>query len=212
MADLDGHPDLAPTICTYRTYFSCPETDPFSGDYEAGLDPYRIDPMNAAAALAPASVSQQVYAASQKEDHTTFLLWHATPRLAEDQDPGRVSLPHSVSHYASWMGRPPSQWDDGTFANRVDVAYGTAPLANWEPTYLHLAPAVHVPSAAAIDTSLASDANLMLLGPYGLGDARVETIRCRKTGYFPAPYVGLLLGADLTSIEAWNRLWGAITL
>ena len=66
------------------------------------------------------------------------------------------------------MGRPPCQWDDGTFANRGNVSYGTAPLANWYPTYLHLAPALHVPSASAIDTSLTGDANLTLLGPYGL--------------------------------------------
>ena len=66
-------------------------------------------------------------------------MWHATPRLAEDWDPGRVSLLHSVSYYVIQMGRTPCKWDDGTFANRGDVAYGTAPLAVWDPTYLHLA-------------------------------------------------------------------------
>ena len=69
------------------------------------------------------------------------------------------------------MGRPPCQWDDGTFANRGDVSYGTAPLANWDPTYLHLAPDFDVTSAAAIDTSLSGDANLTLLVPYRAGDA-----------------------------------------
>ena len=85
MDGLGGQTDLAPTICTYRAYFSLPDTDPFSGDYKAVLDPYQIDPMTAAAKKTPASVSQQVYAASQQEDPTAFLLWHATPRLAEDQ-------------------------------------------------------------------------------------------------------------------------------
>ena len=108
------------------------------------------------------------------------------------------------------MGSPPCQWDDATFANRGDLSYGTAPLVNWDPTYLHLTPAVHVPRAAIIDTYLAGDANLTLLGPYGAGDAGVETIRCRKTVYVPAPYVGLFLGAALTPIEAWHRLWGEI--
>ena len=133
-----------------------------------------------------------------------------TPRLAEDQDPGRVSLLHSVSHYASRMGRPLCRWDDKTFANRVDVSYGTAPLANWDPTYLYLALSVHVPSAVAIEVSLAGDLNLTLLGPYGAGDVGVETIRCLKIVYVPPPYVGLLLGANLTPIEAWHRLRGAI--
>ena len=108
------------------------------------------------------------------------------------------------------MGSPPCKWDDRNIANRGDVSYNTAPLAEWDPIYLHLAPAVHVPSAATIDTSLSGDTNLTLLGPYGAGDAGVEIIRCRKTVYVPAPYVGLLLGADLTLVEAWNRLGGAI--
>ena len=58
MAGLGGQPDLAPTICTYCAYFSRPETDPFSGNYKAVLEPYWVDPMNAAAVLTPASVYQ----------------------------------------------------------------------------------------------------------------------------------------------------------
>ena len=69
---------------------------------------------------------------------------------------------------------------------------------------------MHVPSAAAIDPLLAGDPNLTLLGPYGAGNAGVETIRCHNTVYVPAPYVSLLLGEDLTPIEAWHRLLGAI--
>ena len=56
MAGLIGQPDLAPSICMYPVYFPRPETDPFSGDYTSVLDPYRVDPMNAAAAPTPASV------------------------------------------------------------------------------------------------------------------------------------------------------------
>ena len=108
------------------------------------------------------------------------------------------------------MGQPPCKWDDGTYANRGDVSYGTAALAVWDPTYLHLAPNFYVTSAAAIDTNLSRNANITLLGPYGTGDAGVEIIRCRKTVYAPAPYVGLLLCADLTPVEAWNRLRRAI--
>ena len=37
-----------------------------------------------------------------------------------------------------------------------------------------------------------------------------EIIRCHKTVYVPAPYVGLLLCADLSLVEAWSRLRGAI--
>ena len=126
-----------------------------------------MDPLNAADAPTPASVAQQIYATSQQGDPTAFLLWHAMPRITVDWDPGRISLLHSVSHYASRMVRPPCRWDNKTFANRGDVTFGTSPLAQWDPTYLHLATAVHVPSAAMIDAAIAGDADLKMLGPYG---------------------------------------------
>ena len=181
MASLGGPPDLVPTICTYCAYFFSLETESFSGDYEAVLEPYLIDTTNTAAAQTPASVYQQIYTASQQGETTTFLLWHTTPGLTEDQEPGRVLLIHSVSHYVSCMGQTFSKWDDRTFANRGDVSYGTTPLALWDPTYLHLALAVYVPSADTIDTSLAGNSNITLLGPYSAGDTGVEIIRCRKT-------------------------------
>ena len=106
MACLIGQPDLAPPICTYRAYFSRPEKDPFGGDYVAVLEPYRVDPLNAPAAPMPASVAQQIYTVSQQGDPTAFLLWHTTPGITVNRDPGRISLLHSVSHYASRMGRP----------------------------------------------------------------------------------------------------------
>ena len=138
MAGLLGQTHLAPLIRTYRAYFSKPETDPFGGDYAVILDPYRVDPLNAADAPTPAIITQQIYAASQQGDPTVFLLWHATPELAADQDPGCISLLHYVSHYASRMGRPPCCWYGESFVNRGDVTFGTAPLAHWDPAYLHL--------------------------------------------------------------------------
>ena len=61
-----------------------------------------------------------------------------------------------------------------------------------------------------IDAAIAGDTNLKMLGPYGAGDAGVENIRCRNTVYVPAPYVSLLLGEDLTPIEAWHLLMESI--
>ena len=98
MATLKGHPDLAPLICTYRAYFSRPETHPFGSNYAVVLEPYRVDPLNAAAAPTPTSVTEQIYAVVQQGYPTAFLLWHATPGLTVDQDPRCVSLLHSVSH------------------------------------------------------------------------------------------------------------------
>ena len=50
--------DLALLIRTYRAYFSRPETDPFSDDYAAILEPYPVDPLNAASVPTPARVAQ----------------------------------------------------------------------------------------------------------------------------------------------------------
>ena len=88
------------------------------------------------------------------------------------------------------------------------MTFGTAPLAHWDPGYLHLAAAVHVPSAAAIAAAIAGNAGLKMMWPYGAGDAGVESVRCHKTVYVPAPYVGLLLSGELTPVEAWQRLRG----
>ena len=206
MAGHGGPPALVPPIRTYRAYFSFPETDRFSGNYQTVLETYLIDTMNAGAAQNPASVSQKVYDASQKGDPTAFLMWHATPGISKDCNPGRVLLLHSVSYYASWMVRPARHWDNKTFENQGDVSYVTVPLAVWNPNYLHLAPYVYVPSAAVIDTSLAFNPTINLLGPYGAGDAGSEVIRCCKNVYVPDPYVGLLSGNSLIPVEAWNRL------
>ena len=166
--------------------------------------------MNAAAAQTTANVYQKIYSASQKGEPTAFLPWHATPGIAKDCDPRHMSLLHSIRHYASRMGRPARKWDNRTFLNRGDVSYGTSPLEVWDPTPLHLFPSVYVPSSATIDISLTGDPNVNLLGPYGVGDARAEMICCCNTVYIPAPYIGLLLSDDLTPLEAWNRLHGAI--
>ena len=44
----------------------------------------------------------------------------------------------------------------------------------------------------------------------GTSTAGFEIIRYRKSVYVPSPYVDLLLGSDLTPIEAWQRVRGAI--
>ena len=207
---LAGTPSMVPPITTYRAYFSLPKTDPFLGDYSTVLAPYAIDPVNAGAAPTPASVSEQVYAATHQGDPTAFLLWHATPGEPEATDAGRVSLLHSVSEYTPRMGRAVSRWDKKAFATRGDVTFGTAPLAMWDPTYLQQAAAVNVLTPAAIDTALAGDPAVTLLGPFADGDPSTEAVRCRKTVYVPAPFVGLLLGQDLTPVQAWNRVRGAV--
>ena len=129
MAGHSGPPALVSLINTYPAYFSFPETNPFSGNYQTVLESYLIDPMNAGAVQTPEIVSQQVYAARKQGDNTAFLLWHATLGIAEDCNPGRLLLLHSVSYCESWVGLTASRWDGKTLTNRGDVSYGTAPWA-----------------------------------------------------------------------------------
>ena len=63
-----------------------------------------------------------------------------------------------------------------------------------------------MPSIAAIDTFLYGYPTINLLGPYGAGYTVAEITRCPKTVYVPDPYVGLLLGNNLTLVEVWKRL------
>ena len=189
MSSLGGPSVLVPTISTYRDYLSSPETNPFSREYQAVLEPYIIDSMNATSMQTLASMYQNIYTSSQQESLTPFLLWHATPGISKYHDSGRVSLLHSISHNASRMVCPTSQWDDRTFANRGDVSYDTTPLVVWDPTYIHLAPAICMPSVAAIYTYITGDPNVNLIGPYGAGDTGAEIICCCKNVYFSTPNV-----------------------
>ena len=95
VASFGGPPVLFPTTCMYHAYLSSSETDPFSGNYEAVLEPYLIDTMNAAAAQTPASVSQKI-STSQQGGPTVFLLWHATPGLSE------VVIPAMYRYSTPW--------------------------------------------------------------------------------------------------------------
>ena len=105
MASLGGQPDFVPTICTYRAYFSLPETDPFSGGYKAVLEPYRIDPMNAAAAQTPTCVSQQIYTASQQGD--------PPPSSCGTQRPGSPRIGTQAAYpYSTLSGITQGGWDD----------------------------------------------------------------------------------------------------
>ena len=81
-----------------------------------------------------------------------------------------------MSHYTSPVGQPSSKWDARTFMNRGEFSYDTAPLEVWDFTYLHLALAVYVPSAATIDAYFSGNSNFTLLVTYGAIDARVEII------------------------------------
>ena len=98
---------------------------------------------------------------------------------------------------------PPSPWDDLFFASKIKVTCATGMCNNWLTASLHhIGTAVHVSMAQALNVALASKPNINLLGPLNTGDVDIESIRVRKTIYFPDPLVGILLEHDLTPVEA----------
>ena len=209
MAGIGSPPALVPNICMYRAYFSSPETDLFSGDFEAVLGPYLIDLINTAAAQTLASVSHQIYAASHKKDPTAILLWNATHELTEDRNPGRVSLLHSLSHYASRIGYPASKWGDRMSANQEDVFYGTAPLAVWDPTYLHLAPSSTC-LAPALYTPLFLETPTSPSWYHTARETWGRNYTLPQDCVCPRAIHGLIVGDIIFPVEAWNCLRGSI--
>ena len=69
---------------------------------------------------------------------------------------------------------------------------------------------LHVPVEQSIDTALTSDPELDLLGPFAADESDVEVICVSKTIYLPTPFVGVFLERNLTPVEAWSCLRGAI--
>ena len=69
---------------------------------------------------------------------------------------------------------------------------------------------INIISDNAIDTALAADDTLEMMGPFVDTQAGVTTITTRKIMYLPARYVALLIGRVLTPRQAWDELGGAI--
>ena len=61
-----------------------------------------------------------------------------------------------------------------------------------------------------IDTALGADLSTKLLGQFSSTDAKMEPLWVRKTVSLPAPFIGIFLNRDLTTVEAWNRLCSSI--
>ena len=106
---------------------------------------------------------------------------------------------------------PPSTLDELSFTSKGKVPFGTFACANWLAASLHkTGTAVYVLTLQAIDVALSADPKINLLEPFVSGDSDVEAICIRKTTYLPETFMGILLKRNLTPVEAWIFLSGAI--
>ena len=87
------------------------------------------------------------------------------------------------------MGLLESLWDDGSFASKEDIACGTITCANWPPASLyHIGATVHVSTDLTIDSALAADLDINLLGPFYSTDADVTPPLCLQDNLLPCNF------------------------
>lgn len=188
---------------SYADYFNDASHDTFQGQYAAVLAPYDVPLQNVPAAVTPEAIRTLVIGARAQRVPTAFLLLH------DD----RLHVYLQVDKFHTRLGLPPTPWDDLMFAQKGDLYRNQAVLVEWKADYFHQLPQqVLVPTPATIDTILAAQPDVTLLGPYAQGEAGTELVKVRRTCFVPPKYVPLFLGSPLTPREAWERVRGQIVV
>ena len=67
----DSATSIVSPVCNYITYFSLPESDPFTNKYAGCLTPYVINMENCTAEKFPDKISKEIYAAATEGIPTT---------------------------------------------------------------------------------------------------------------------------------------------
>ncbi len=192
-----------PADMKYQLFFDDAGHDPFGGDYAEAMAPYLV-PLANNNATAPATVRNLACNCASNNVPTAFLLLHPDNLL-------HVYV--QLSPFNARMGMPTTPWDGNMYIQKGDLHHNQAVLVEWQDNYFHqVQNQIRVPTAAAIDTTLAGDANLQVLGPYNDQDADTELIRVRRTCYVPPAYVSLFLANPLTPRQAWDRVRGQIVV
>ena len=97
-----------------------------------------------------------------------------------------VSLLHTISQFLTCLGRPPMQWDDPTFASKGDVVPVMIAVAYWDENYTHQIYVAHyVPTAAVINSALASDPNTLIIDSFNNDNTSVNAVRVLRNLYVP---------------------------
>ena len=195
-------PGMVPPFKTYREYFSREESNPFTDNFAAVMTPYALDPANAAATHEPAALARQVFSSTMSCDPTVLLLCHLTLVFDSGDDPGRLSLVHSISRYDAHIVFPASPWDDKAFVTGGDVLMGSVYCVRWLLAYMRQTSTVVSLTAGAMDSALAGDVDAPLFGPYTVGDGECEQVKTRYYVYVPPPLVDHLLGREFMARQA----------
>ena len=151
------------------------------------MAPYTIDP---SATAMPDNVARLIYATTQEGVPTAFLQWNQGTRERGAQ----IALLHLVLNYIPRMGMSASPWDELYFPLKRDVTCGAIAYDNRKTAKLHqIGSIVHFLTDLAIDSELAHDPGMDLLGPFITVNADVEPLRVCKTIYLPVPFIEIFL-------------------
>ena len=158
-------PGLVHPFKTYQEYFASKETNLFTDNFAAVVAPYALDPANAAAAHEPAALARQVYSSTMSGDPMAFLLCHPTLVFDSGNDPGRLSLVHSIIRYDARIGRPVPPWDEEAFGTRGGVVMGLVSCVRWLLAYMRQTSTVVALIAGAMENALNGDVDAPSLVP-----------------------------------------------
>ena len=193
----------APPCASYLDYFSNAANDPFHGQYAAAMAPYDVPLQNNPGTLSPDQVRTLVIGARAQRVPTAFLLMHD----------GLLHIYLQADKFHPRMGLPATPWDDLIFAQKGDLHRNQAVIIEWKADYFRqLNQQLLVPTSVTIDTTLAAQPELELLGPYAQAEGGTELIKVRRTCYVPPRYVPLFLAEPLAPRAAWERVRGQIAL
>ena len=189
-----------PAPTTYSELFADAANDPYQGNYAGIMQVFgtTLQPVPPAEA---ALLANRVFGKAEVELQAYLIVSHI-------QNKNHIQVIHRPSTLRAPLS---SNAPDQRFAFIGDGRGRQPPqLVAWPDHAFEQTISLNVVGLNAIDTALAADPSLQLLGPFPDDAAGVEAITTRKLMYLPAKYVQLALGKVQTPREAWDCLGGAI--
>ena len=118
---------------------------------------------------------------------------------------------HLVSHYVPHMGWSTYPWYDITFVSKGEVMCGAFGCENWILTCIHLAASnVYIAMSVTIKTLITDEPGIDILRTFIDDGEAFNILFIWNNVYMLDPFSGILLGMDLTPIDEWLHLRGAL--
>ena len=178
--------------------------------YIKALVMYNINVVNHTSTITLWDLILQIFDDTNSGDTTAFLLSLTTPGVDAVNDPGCVTLLHTVSQYDLRDGRVETAWYGNGFTYYGDISHEIMAIVDLKTSYTYQSTTTYIPMEAVLDSTLSADVIHTLLGQYlqTYGDA--EAAKVQNIVFAPTQFVKLLLDSDLYPVQVWDRLCGSI--